>query len=153
MSRKYTNSVDVVHGMCILGSPMEHTMSEHGQSSIHKAELLACGCRVDPITGAAFIVCSQHAVPFVDLPEHALERAPISSRGGLKPLCPFCASHFLAQVTTASPKGVLHCMACGENCTADQIVSFGMSVDSKPTTCPRCNAVVYGACTCNPAGP
>lgn len=124
--------------------------------SIHKAELLACGCRVDPITGAALIVCAQHAIPFVDLPEYALERAPTSSRVGLKPLCPFCASQHIIvmQQFVGSLAGIIFdCKDCGCRFKPSEINGYAMSVDSKPTTCPRCNAVVYGACTCNPAGP
>ena len=134
---------------------MEHTMSEHGQSSIHKAELLACGCRVDPITGAAFVVCAQHAIPFpaktdIDI---VVLRAPT---GALKPLCPFCASqHIVApqQVVESPASIILDCKDCGCRFKSSEITGYAMSLDSKPTTCPQCNAVVYGACTCGTTGP
>ena len=116
-------------------------MSEHGQPNIHKAELLACGCRVDPITGAAFIVCAQHAIPFADLPEQ-------TSKRGLKPLCPFCASQQLRPEADA-----FTCLACGEEFAFTQIAGFGLSVDSKPTQCQKCMAITYSACSCNQAGP
>ena len=186
-------------------------MSEHGKANIHKAERLSCGCRADPITGAAFIVCSQHAVPSVlnkivscntevykigvcgkparwthpryptgvfcddhhntlsqflrndwscssgktmtDIPDIVVLRAPTSA---LKPLCPFCASqHIVApqQIVESPASIILDCKDCGCRFKSSEINGYAMSVDSKPATCPRCNTVVYGACTCNPAGP
>lgn len=43
-------------------------------TAIHRAERLLCGCSIDPISGARFIACSQHAqVPVQIEPDAKLE--------------------------------------------------------------------------------
>jgi len=63
----------------------------------HCAELLTCGCRVDPQTGDVFTACARHACH------------PVMADAEL-PRCPFCASRNL---TTSTAGLHLVCNACG----------------------------------------
>ena len=114
-------------------------------TTIHAAELLLCGCRVDKISGAVFTACARHTCnvlarsiklpPRLSLPSHP---------HGLKPLCPQCASYRI------SPD-VDHvvCGDCGHIFQPSDIVGFALSVDSKPRPCHACNTIHYGVCLCN----
>jgi len=109
-------------------------------NTAHKAELLYCGCRVIPATGETVTTCARHTcspvVRHVELPTDP-------SGQGLRPLCPECASPHIRPVSD-----YLVCDECKTEFSAEEIVGFGLSVDSKPRQCPHCNTITYGQCTC-----
>jgi hypothetical protein len=120
-------------------------------TTIHRAELLQCGCRVCPDSGAVFTTCPRHTcspvVSFKELPEHgqtfvALPKHP----EGLKPLCPECAS---PRIRPDTDKITCLEIECGAEFMPSDVSGFALSVDSKPRQCPLCTAISYGPCSCH----
>ena len=107
--------------------------------SIYRSELLHCGCRVDPATGTHFVVCEEHSRNYPEVTMMTIVSDALPNRDGLKPLCPECGSLRLVPA-----KDGVDCLACNANFAAEDIVSYGLSVDSKPRYCPNCNSLHYG---------
>ncbi len=119
------------------------------QPTIHKAELLVCGCRVDPATGTAFSTCPRHTcspiVKFSELPEHALELIPIPKHAeGMKALCPVCSSPRIV-----AHSDCIECRDCGAQFLPGEIIGYGLSDDGGPRQCHLCNTIHYGPCSCS----
>lgn len=107
------------------------------QNTIHASELLVCGCRVCPTTGARFTTCSSHIKTVCE----SLQ-AP-AKRNGQFPLCPTCASYRIVPVGENAAGTNLVCRDCGELFAASQIISYGTSDRGDPRKC-DCGAVHYG---------
>lgn len=117
-------------------------------NTIHKAELLRCGCRVSPTTGETFSLCPRHTCNLAaradELSEHALTLMPVPKHPeGLKALCPVCSSQRIVPVGENAAGINLVCRDCGELFAASQIIGYGASDGGCPRKC-DCGAVHYG---------
>lgn len=98
------------------------------QQGIHSAELLICGCRVDPRTGTAYALCASHR-------QSAPTEVSIPKKDGLRALCPTCASQRIFAVGINAAGVNLFCCDCNSLFAASQIVGYGQSDDSVARRC------------------